>query len=133
VIYLTESVDEYVMQHLDNFQDIQFQNAVKEKLTLGGKDDKEKKKEKALRVTHGPPSRPQTLSLRCEFHEKVNESVIAELQESKFLSAPSPLSPPPSLKLVTLGATAQNPVWVKPLLTHRRNNSPFKKGSKMMR
>ena len=51
VVYLTESVDEYVMQHLDNFQDIQFQNAVKEKLTLGGKDDKEKKKEKALRVS----------------------------------------------------------------------------------
>lgn len=50
VIYLTDSVDEYMMQHLDNFEDIQFQNAVKEKLTLGGNDDKEKKKEKALRV-----------------------------------------------------------------------------------
>ena len=39
-----------MMQHLDSFEDIQFQNAVKDKLTLGGNDDKEKKKEKALRV-----------------------------------------------------------------------------------
>ena len=50
VIYFTDSVDEYMMQHLDSFEDVQFQNAVKDKLTLGGKDDKEKKKEKALRV-----------------------------------------------------------------------------------
>lgn len=50
VIYFTDSVDEYMMQHLDSFEDTQFQNAVKDKLTLGGKDDKEKKKEKALRV-----------------------------------------------------------------------------------
>lgn len=50
VIYFTDSVDEYVMQHLDSFEDIQFQSAVKDKLTLGGKDDQEKKKEKALRV-----------------------------------------------------------------------------------
>lgn len=50
VIYFTDSVDEYMMQHLDAFEDIQFQNAVKDKLTLGGNDDKEKKKEKALRV-----------------------------------------------------------------------------------
>lgn len=51
VIYFTESVDEYLMQHLTEFEETQFQNAAKEKLTLGGKDDQEKKKEKALRVS----------------------------------------------------------------------------------
>ena len=51
VIYFTESVDEYLMQHLTEFEDTQFQSAAKEKLTLGGKDDQEKKKEKALRVS----------------------------------------------------------------------------------
>ena len=54
VIYFTESVDEYLMQHLTEFEDVQFQNAAKEKLTLGGKDDQEKKKEKALRVRFNP-------------------------------------------------------------------------------
>lgn len=58
VIFLTEAVDEYLMQHLTEFEDTQFQNAAKEKLTFGGKDDQEKKKEKALRVSRdSTPSR----------------------------------------------------------------------------
>ena len=51
VIYFTDPVDEYVMQHLSEFDDKKFQNAAKENLKLGDKDEKEKKKEKALRVS----------------------------------------------------------------------------------
>ena len=50
VIYFTDPVDEYVMQHLQEFDDKSFANAQKENLKLGSKDDKEKKREKALRV-----------------------------------------------------------------------------------
>lgn len=38
------------MQHLTEFDEHKFQNAAKENLKLGEKDEKEKKKEKALRV-----------------------------------------------------------------------------------
>ena len=81
MVYLTESVDEYVMQHLDNFQDIQFQNAVKEKLTLGGKDDKEKKKEKALRV-----SRPHSPNLTL-FHTPTSLTTAAQSSTPKVRRA----------------------------------------------
>lgn len=51
VIYFTDAVDEYVMQHLTEFDNRKLQNAAKENLKLGDKDEKEKKKEKALRVS----------------------------------------------------------------------------------
>ena len=75
VIFFTESVDEYLMQHLTEFEDIQFQSAAKEKLTLGGKDDQEKKKEKALRVSE-PDFPDQWLSSYVEHIPKKILSVI---------------------------------------------------------
>ncbi|CAI6006003.1 unnamed protein product [Closterium sp. NIES-65] len=44
VLYLTEPVDEYLMQNLTDFDDKKFQNASKEDLKLGGKKSKEKEK-----------------------------------------------------------------------------------------
>lgn len=49
VIYFTESMDEYMMQHLLEFDDKKFQNASKEDLKFGDKDDKDKKSIKKLK------------------------------------------------------------------------------------
>lgn len=57
VIYFTDPVDEYVMQHLTEFDNKKLQNAAKENLKLGDKDEKEKTKEKALRVEPSPAPR----------------------------------------------------------------------------
>lgn len=40
VIYYTESMDEYMMQHLTEFDDKKFQDASKDELKFGDKDDK---------------------------------------------------------------------------------------------
>ena len=50
MIYFTDAVDEYVMQHMPEYDEKKFQNASKDNLKLGGKDDKEKKADKALRA-----------------------------------------------------------------------------------
>ncbi|KXZ42735.1 hypothetical protein GPECTOR_121g435 [Gonium pectorale] len=47
VIYFTEVLDEYVMAHLQDYEDIKFENASKEDLKLA--DEKEKKKDKELK------------------------------------------------------------------------------------
>ncbi|GMH34447.1 hypothetical protein BSKO_02281 [Bryopsis sp. KO-2023] len=49
VIYFTESMDEYLMQHLSEYDDIKFQNASKENLKFGDKDDKNRKSVKKLK------------------------------------------------------------------------------------
>ncbi|KAK9808251.1 hypothetical protein WJX73_003622 [Symbiochloris irregularis] len=51
VILFTDPVDEYVAQHLSEYDDKKLQNASKENLKLGGKDDKEKKSDKKLKET----------------------------------------------------------------------------------
>ncbi|GJP29455.1 hypothetical protein CLOM_g16713 [Closterium sp. NIES-68] len=45
VLFLTEPVDEYLMQNLTDFDDKKFQNASKEDLKIGGKKSKEREKE----------------------------------------------------------------------------------------
>eukprot|EP00270_Netrium_digitus_P012098 TRINITY_DN38_c0_g1_i1.p1 TRINITY_DN38_c0_g1~~TRINITY_DN38_c0_g1_i1.p1 ORF type:complete len:894 (+),score=276.52 TRINITY_DN38_c0_g1_i1:247-2682(+) len=45
VLYLTDAVDEYLMQNLSEFDDKKFQNASKEDLKIGGKKEKESEKE----------------------------------------------------------------------------------------
>lgn len=40
MIYYTESMDEYMMQHLVEFDDRKFQDASKDDLKFGDKDDK---------------------------------------------------------------------------------------------
>ncbi|KAK9806925.1 hypothetical protein WJX72_007685 [[Myrmecia] bisecta] len=49
VIYFTDSIDEYMMQNLPEYDDKKFQNASKEDLKLGDKDKKQKKQEKELK------------------------------------------------------------------------------------
>lgn len=49
VIYFTDVLDEYVMQHLLEYDDKKFQNASKEDLKLADKDEKEKKRDKELK------------------------------------------------------------------------------------
>ena len=53
VILFTDPVDEYVAQHLSEYDDKKLQNASKENLKLGGKDDKEKKSDKKLKASLG--------------------------------------------------------------------------------
>lgn len=50
VIYLTDAVDEYLMQSLPEYDDKKFQNASKDNLKLGKDQDKDKKREKAIKV-----------------------------------------------------------------------------------
>eukprot|EP00897_Mesotaenium_endlicherianum_P005416 jgi/Mesen1/4902/ME000244S04075 len=45
VLYLTDAVDEYLMQNLTEYDDKKFQNASKEDLKIGGKKDKAKEKD----------------------------------------------------------------------------------------
>lgn len=47
VLYLTDAIDEYLMQNLTEYEDRKFQNASKEDLKIGSKKDKER--EKSLR------------------------------------------------------------------------------------
>lgn len=54
VIFLVDSLDEYMMQQLTEYEDLKFQNASKENLKMSDKDDKEKKKEKALKEEFKP-------------------------------------------------------------------------------
>jgi len=49
VIYFTDVLDEYVMQHVLDYDDKKFANASKEDLKLSDKDDQEKKREKELK------------------------------------------------------------------------------------
>jgi len=42
VIYLTDAVDEYLTQNLTEYEDKKFQNASKDDLKLGSKDEKAK-------------------------------------------------------------------------------------------
>jgi hypothetical protein len=46
VIYFTDVLDEYMMQHLLEFDDKKFSNVSKDNLKLGDKDDEEKKEYK---------------------------------------------------------------------------------------
>ncbi len=45
VIYLTEAIDEYLTQNLTEYEDKKFQNASKDDLKIGSKDEKAKFKE----------------------------------------------------------------------------------------
>jgi heat shock protein beta len=45
VIYLTEAIDEYLTQNLTEYEDKKFQNASKDDLKIGSKDEKTKFKE----------------------------------------------------------------------------------------
>eukprot|EP01025_Chloroclados_australasicus_P063193 TRINITY_DN8342_c0_g1_i4.p1 TRINITY_DN8342_c0_g1~~TRINITY_DN8342_c0_g1_i4.p1 ORF type:complete len:790 (-),score=166.72 TRINITY_DN8342_c0_g1_i4:242-2611(-) len=49
VIYFTDPVDEYMMQHMFEYEDYNFMNAAKDELKMTDKDDKEKKAEKQLK------------------------------------------------------------------------------------
>ena len=79
------------MQHLDNFEDIQFQNAVKDKLTLGGNDDKEKKKEKALRVS---PLR----IFKCTQPQRLPVPIMLSLDSLSSRAKPQPSSHPHTMQ-----------------------------------
>lgn len=45
VIYFTDPIDEYLTQNLSEYEEKKLQNASKEDLKIGGKDDKSKLKE----------------------------------------------------------------------------------------
>jgi heat shock protein beta len=45
VIYLTDAIDEYLTQNLTEYDDKKFQNASKDDLNIGSKDEKAKFKE----------------------------------------------------------------------------------------
>jgi heat shock protein beta len=47
VIYLTEAIDEYLTQNLTEYEDKKFQNASKDDLKIGSKDEKTKFKEES--------------------------------------------------------------------------------------
>lgn len=47
VIYFTDALDEYLMQHLTEYEDKKLQDASKENLKIGGKESKAKTKELA--------------------------------------------------------------------------------------
>mmetsp|Transcript_3775 Transcript_3775/g.5046 ORF Transcript_3775/g.5046 Transcript_3775/m.5046 type:complete len:444 (-) Transcript_3775:418-1749(-) len=49
VIYFTDPLDEYLMQHLTEYDDKKFANASKEDLKFGDKDDEERSREKELK------------------------------------------------------------------------------------
>ena len=49
MIYFTDPIDEYTMQNLTEFDEYKFSNASKEDLKFGDADDKEKKRQKALK------------------------------------------------------------------------------------
>lgn len=46
VLYMTDPLDEYVMQNVHEYEDKEFANVSKDDLKLAGKDDQEKKREK---------------------------------------------------------------------------------------
>ncbi len=54
VIFLTDPIDEYVMQNLTEFEDHTFQNASKEDMKIGDADEAAKKAEKALKARFKP-------------------------------------------------------------------------------
>ncbi|KAL4437152.1 hypothetical protein ABPG75_004291 [Micractinium tetrahymenae] len=54
VLYMTDPLDEYVMQNVHEFEDKEFANVSKEDLKLAGKDDEEKKLEKKLKEEFKP-------------------------------------------------------------------------------
>lgn len=47
VIYFTDALDEYLMQHLTEYEDKKLQDASKDNLKIGGKESKAKTKELA--------------------------------------------------------------------------------------
>jgi heat shock protein beta len=49
VLYLTDVLDEYLMQHLLEYDDKKFQDAAKEDLKMSDKDEQEKKRDKELK------------------------------------------------------------------------------------
>ena len=51
VILFTDAIDEYMMQHLSEYDDRKLINISKDNLKLGGKDKDEKAADKALKVT----------------------------------------------------------------------------------
>ena len=61
VILFTDAIDEYMMQHLQEYDDKKLINISKDNLKLGGKDKDEKAADKALKV--GGPSPQQHLPL----------------------------------------------------------------------
>ena len=50
VILFTDAIDEYMMQHLQEYDDRKLINISKDNLKLGGKDKDEKAADKALKV-----------------------------------------------------------------------------------
>eukprot|EP00951_Prasinocladus_malaysianus_P001320 scaffold9070_cov38-Prasinocladus_malaysianus.AAC.1 len=54
VIYFTDALDEYVMQQLTEYDDVKFSNASKENLKMSDTDEKEKKRDKALKEEFKP-------------------------------------------------------------------------------
>eukprot|EP00899_Mesostigma_viride_P016157 jgi/Mesvir1/24542/Mv21880-RA.1 len=54
VIYFTDSIDEYTMQNLTEYDDHRFQNVSKEDLKLGEENAKEKERKKAIRDAFKP-------------------------------------------------------------------------------
>ena len=56
VILFTDAIDEYMMQHLSEYDDRKLINISKDNLKLGGKDKDEKAADKALKVGSCSPS-----------------------------------------------------------------------------
>ena len=56
VIYFTDVLDEYVMQHMTEYDDKKFADASKDELKMRDKDEKETKRDKVRMGTGGDPS-----------------------------------------------------------------------------
>eukprot|EP00245_Coleochaete_scutata_P004390 TRINITY_DN1689_c0_g1_i1.p1 TRINITY_DN1689_c0_g1~~TRINITY_DN1689_c0_g1_i1.p1 ORF type:complete len:830 (-),score=288.69 TRINITY_DN1689_c0_g1_i1:525-3014(-) len=54
VIFFTDPIDEYLMQNLTEYDEKKFQNASKEDLKIGEKDEDEKKKQKEIKESFKP-------------------------------------------------------------------------------
>ena len=78
VIYFTDPVDEYTMQHLTEFDDYKFSNASKEDLKFGDADDDEKARFKKTKAAFKP--------FTAWWKSKLPENVIEGVKVSNRLS-----------------------------------------------
>jgi heat shock protein beta len=79
VLYLTEPIDEYVMQHLADYEGHKFQSLTKEGLKFGDEDEElTKKRAKIYRDTF----KPLTDKLKSLFTGKVNKVTVSQRVET---------------------------------------------------
>ncbi|PSC75445.1 endoplasmin-like protein [Micractinium conductrix] len=79
VLYMTDPLDEYVMQNVQEFEDKEFANVSKEDLKLAGKDEDEKKREKKQKEEFKP--------LAKWWQEALGSGAVGAVKVSKRLAS----------------------------------------------